>query len=125
MAVDVGVDYVSVPEAARLLAVSPSTVWRWIERGDLPAARIGRRRIKIRRTDIQQVVSPAKTTATFNGQRMTVDQLRAQKSQQEAIERDLTFLKDAAAFGDALAAKYPDLVSRPSWEIIRELRDRR
>jgi excisionase family DNA binding protein len=35
--------YLIVPEAARLLRVSPATVYRWIERGVLPHSRAGRR----------------------------------------------------------------------------------
>jgi len=43
----------SVAEAAELLKVSKSTLWRWIDRGDLPAYRVGRRRIRLKRTDIE------------------------------------------------------------------------
>jgi excisionase family DNA binding protein len=36
---------VPVREAARLLRVSASTVYRMVERGELPAVKIGRRRL--------------------------------------------------------------------------------
>ena len=60
--VDAADDYVSVPEAATLLQVSPSTVWRWIARGDLPAYRIGHRRVRLKRRELGRVVRPVETT---------------------------------------------------------------
>lgn len=45
-------EYVTVAEAASFLKVSPSTIWRWIDQGVLPAYRIGQRRIRLRRVDL-------------------------------------------------------------------------
>lgn len=53
-------DYYTVPEAARELDVNPSTVWRWISAGELPAHRVGRRNIRIRKGDLQWVVKPVR-----------------------------------------------------------------
>ena len=50
----------TVAEAADELGVSASTVWRWIDAKLLPAQRIGRRKIRIRREDLALVVSPAR-----------------------------------------------------------------
>lgn len=55
--------YYTVAEAAAELGVSPSTVWRWIDANVLPAQRLGRRRIRIRREDLALVVSPARPTS--------------------------------------------------------------
>lgn len=52
--------FVSVPQAAGLLHVSQATIWRWVEAGRLPAYRIGPRRIRIKRRDLETVVSPVK-----------------------------------------------------------------
>ena len=49
----------SVSEAARTLGVSPSTIWRWIEAGKLPAYRIGPKKIRITKEDLGQMVQPA------------------------------------------------------------------
>ena len=46
--------YLSVTEAARLLGVSRTTVWRWIGQGRLRAYRVGARTIRIKDQDIQQ-----------------------------------------------------------------------
>src|SRR4051794_26481964 len=52
--------FYSVAESARLLGVSRSTVWRWIEAGELPASRVGPKNIRIRRQDLQDIVRPAR-----------------------------------------------------------------
>jgi len=52
--------YVTVAQAARLLGVSPSTVWRWIDARKLPAYRIGPRGIRIRQEDLQAAIRPAR-----------------------------------------------------------------
>lgn len=51
-------DTLTVAEAARLLHVSESTIWRWINQGMLPAYRVGRRRVRIRHADLREVVRP-------------------------------------------------------------------
>lgn len=53
-------DYYTVSEAARILDVSPSTVWRWIEADKLPAYRVGPRAIRIKKQDLAAVVQPAR-----------------------------------------------------------------
>ena len=45
-------EYLSVKEAAAELGVSPSTIWRWIEAGRLPAQRIGPKLIRLRAVDV-------------------------------------------------------------------------
>jgi excisionase family DNA binding protein len=55
-------DYVTVPEAATLLMVSPSTIWRWIGQGELPAYRFGRRRVRVKRIDLNRMIAPARAT---------------------------------------------------------------
>jgi excisionase family DNA binding protein len=53
-------EYITVAEAAGLLRVSPSTIWRWIDQGVLPAYRIGQRRIRLKRVDLARVFTPAR-----------------------------------------------------------------
>lgn len=52
-------DFVGVDEAARLLGVSASTIWRWIDRGELAPYRLGRRRVLLRRSDVARTIRPA------------------------------------------------------------------
>jgi excisionase family DNA binding protein len=53
-------DYYTVAEAAKELDVSPSTVWRWIEARRLPAYRVGARKVRIKKDDLQLVVRPSR-----------------------------------------------------------------
>ena len=53
-------DLLTVPEAATVLKVSPVTVSRWLRQGRLPAYRLGPRAVRIRRSDLTAVFSPAR-----------------------------------------------------------------
>lgn len=63
----------SVSQAAEHLEVSPSTIWRWIEAGKLPAYRLGRKKIRIRRDDLEQMLQP---TGDKNGVSATMGRIR-------------------------------------------------
>ena len=52
--------YYTVPEAARFLDVSPSTVWRWIQAQKLPAYRVGPKNIRIRKGDLETLIRPVR-----------------------------------------------------------------
>ena len=52
--------FYTIPEAARILDVSQATVWRWIEAERLPAYRVGPRRIRIKREDLELVIRPVR-----------------------------------------------------------------
>jgi excisionase family DNA binding protein len=52
-------DYYTVTQAAKVLEVSPSTIWRWIKVGKLPAYRVGERTIRIKKADLPSIVIPA------------------------------------------------------------------
>ncbi len=60
--------FYTVPEAALVLDVSPTTIWRWIDAGKLPAFRVGPRRIRIRKEDVEQSIQPARRTPTVMDQ---------------------------------------------------------
>lgn len=51
-------DYYTVAEAAKILNVSHSTVWRWIKAGKLPAYRAGGRNLRVRPTDLESLKEP-------------------------------------------------------------------
>jgi excisionase family DNA binding protein len=51
-------EFCTVAEAAALLGVSVSTVWRWVDSGKLAAFRVGPKSIRIRRTDAEAAVQP-------------------------------------------------------------------
>ncbi|MGH2618270.1 MAG: helix-turn-helix domain-containing protein, partial [Thermomicrobiales bacterium] len=53
-------EYLTVAEAATLMRVAPSTIRRWIREGDLPAYRLGRRRVGLKPTDLSRMIAPAR-----------------------------------------------------------------
>ncbi len=53
-------DYYTVAEAAEVLGVSPSTIWRWIKSRRLPAYRVGPKNIRIQKADVEAVIRPAR-----------------------------------------------------------------
>lgn len=54
-------DYISVREAAALLRVSQSTMWRWVKAGDVRSFRLGPRRVRVRRSDLPGLLRPARS----------------------------------------------------------------
>jgi len=48
-------DLVSVQEAAALLHVSESTIWRWINDDVVPSYRVGRKRVYLKRAELTPV----------------------------------------------------------------------
>ena len=55
-----GCPYCTVSQAAELLGVSRTTIWRWIAAGKLPASKAGRRTTRIRRQDLEGLMAPAR-----------------------------------------------------------------
>lgn len=56
-------DLLTVQQAAELLQMSTSTIWRWINQGDLPAYRLGQRRVRVRRGDVERIIRPRNNEA--------------------------------------------------------------
>src|SRR3972149_619044 len=107
-------EYISVKQAAALLHVSQSTLWRWINQGDLPAQRIGQRRVWLKQADLASLVTP--------------------RQRQHAHERPLTKKEREqllAAVAESRRAQAEMLARRggkrftPSYLLIDEARDMR
>ena len=60
-------EFYTVSEAARMLDVSRTTIWRWIDEGKLPAYRVGGRTIRIRRQDVDEMLRPVTPQSTERG----------------------------------------------------------
>ena len=52
--------YCTVSSAAKALEVSPSTIWRWVEACRLPSYRVGPKRIRIKKEDLDCVIQPVR-----------------------------------------------------------------
>src|SRR5579872_832653 len=59
--------YLTVPQAAQILSVHPSTIRRWIDQGRLPAYRLGPKRIAVRAHDLTGVIAPRSAGSEIGG----------------------------------------------------------
>jgi excisionase family DNA binding protein len=50
-------EFLTVAEVASILKLNQQTVRNWIDTGKLPAVRIGPRRVRIRRSDFDRLIS--------------------------------------------------------------------
>jgi excisionase family DNA binding protein len=53
-------EFPTVAEVAELLKLNPQTVRNWIDGGKLPAVRVGSRRVRIRKTDLDSLLGPSR-----------------------------------------------------------------
>lgn len=103
--------FYTVAEAADVLEVSPATVWRWIEAERLPAYRVGPRRIRIRKQDVERVIGPARREV------MAMDK--------ETKQADLFAHYDPARARKALAESAGALAHLDRRELLTDLRAQR
>ena len=121
-------DFYSVSQAAKLLGVSPSTVWRWIQSDRLPAYRVGPKNIRIKRQDLEKVVQPARSAGKAVsmkelgpvGSPLTVRPLTEAERQ-----RGFQALREAKQLRARILARRGGKPLSSSWELIREARDER
>src|SRR5688572_29382890 len=88
-------DYVTVDEAAKLLNVAPSTIRRWIREGYLPADRIGKRRVAIRRADLATLITPARPPVDRDGKLAGEESIEIPRLTPEEKERGLAAMERA------------------------------
>ncbi len=60
-------------EVAELLKVNPQTVYNTLERGNLPSVRFGPRRVRIRRSDLEQLIATSSEKARPSKRRVAFD----------------------------------------------------
>ncbi len=116
--------YLTVVQAAEHFSVHPSTIRRWIDRGRLPAYRLGEKRIGVRPSDLARLVAP-RPARLAQGERMAQAERpvvpRLTKAEQR---RGLQILAELERFRDALAARHGKLTPE-SWELLNQSRDER
>jgi excisionase family DNA binding protein len=57
-------EFVTVAEIAELFKLNQQTVRNWIDSGELPAIRLGSRRVRIRRADLDAFIEASSTATT-------------------------------------------------------------
>lgn len=110
--------FYTVPEAARLLEVSPSTIWRWIQADKLPAFRVGPRAIRIREEDLHTIVQPARARPKEVSTDMDKERMTVRSPTSEELDRRQTLLAQ-------IIAKRKERVIAPvtTAELVRQVRD--
>jgi excisionase family DNA binding protein len=115
-------DLTSTREAARLLRISESTVWRWINQDVVPSYRVGRKRVWLRRSELEKLVKPA-------GKKAKDDMAKRDSLYLVPMAPNRTRDPDAVAKARAFQAKL--LANRggklfpESWPDINEMREER
>jgi excisionase family DNA binding protein len=119
-------DYVTVDEAARLLKVAPSTIRRWIREGDLPAYRIGRRRVALRQSDLATLIKPARAAGSYQGDPEGDERIDIPPLTSEEKEQALAALERARERSRRILSERGETVfTPPSWVLLNESRDER
>lgn len=116
--------YVVVAKAAELLRVSRSTLWRWIDQGELPAYRFGQRRVLIKQADLEKLITPARGEKGAGMSKQELERLSRPLTKQEQ-KKALGALEAAERFSATLRTRQGGQLFSDSAEIIREMREER
>jgi excisionase family DNA binding protein len=118
-------DYVTVAEAATLLRVATSTVRRWIRYGDVPAYRIGRRRVALRRDDLSNLITRARSRAETSSEVVGDPKWQPRRLTAEETQQALDALDRAQRHAEETRARRGGKLFPPAWITIGEQRDER
>lgn len=118
-------EYLTVAEAAALLRVAPSTIRRWIQEGDLPAYRLGRRRVALRPHDLSVLITRVRPSTEQVHDESEIERIKRRKLTPEEVERGLAALERAQQHRQELMAQRGGVPFPNSVDIIREMREER
>jgi len=62
-AVDSVAQMLSIPEAAELIGVSQDALRRWVREGLIPARRVGKRMLRVNKSDLARLVTDVSSSA--------------------------------------------------------------
>lgn len=120
-----GTDLVSVTEAARILRVSPSTIWRWIAHDTVPAYRVGPKRVWLKTRDLEPLMETAREPLRKGGEHVEKDIVHERPLTAAERERGLAAIEEARQFQSTLLASRGGTPFESSWELLAESRDER
>src|SRR3990170_3165662 len=115
-------EYLTVADAAALLRVSQSTIWRWINEDELPAYRIGHRRIRVRRADLARLIAPARPREEKEGRMAQKERLSPGPLTAEEQKQMLSAIQGARRLQVELLERRHGVPFSSSTEILDELR---
>lgn len=120
-------EYLTVAEAATRLRVAASTMRRWIRQGDVPAYRIGKRRVALKQADLDALITPTQPERAKRHYVIHTDASPSEirKLTPEEVQRGLEALERAQQHAKELLARRGGKPLRPTLEIIHEMREER
>jgi excisionase family DNA binding protein len=105
--------------------VAPSTIRRWIREGEVPAYRIGRRHVALRRPDLAALIAPIRASTDRGDELASDDHAEIRRLTPEEQRRGLAALEEAQQISKQIMARRGGKPFPPSWETLNELRDER
>lgn len=118
-------EFLTVAEAATLLRVAPSTIRRWIREGDVPAHRIGRRRVALKRDDLSSLITPARPGIETSGKLPSNQQWKPRRLTPEEQQQALELMDRIQQRAKEITARRGGKLFPPAWITINEQRDER
>jgi excisionase family DNA binding protein len=125
-------DWLTISEAMRALKVGRTTLYRWLKQGRLKAHRVGPKSVRIRRVDLERVITPAVDTgeevpALKDAQPIPMHALPAtiRPLTDEEQQRALAAVAASREFQARLLAKRGGEPFDESWPLIRASREER
>ncbi len=116
--------YLTVMQAAKQLSVHPSTIRRWIDRGRLPAYRLGDKRIGLRPSDLARLVALRPARLEHKGRMKQSGLPVIPRLTKEEQRRGLEALAGLERLSAEIAAKHGKFTTE-SWELLNQSRDER
>ena len=125
-------EWLSIGEAVRQLKVGRTTLHRWVKQGRLPAYRLGPKAVRIRRADLERLITPVSGTGEevtavnetpptpFQTSPATIRPLTDEQQHQQ-----LTAVEASRALQARLLAKRGGTPFEESWPLIRAAREER
>ena len=100
-------------------------VRRWIREGDVPAHRIGRRRVALRRADLARLITPARPAAETKSNVAVDDPIVGRRLTPEEKQHALEVMDRIQQRAKEIQARRGGKLFPPAWITINEQRDER